>query len=47
MEILLKQQVWFLMQGVEDTDDVFILQYDHLFKDILKDHLASQSTVSM
>jgi hypothetical protein len=46
MEKLLKQRVYMLMQGYEDTNDVFHLQNDPLFKDILEDDLASQPTLS-
>jgi hypothetical protein len=43
---LLKQRVYMLMQGYEDTNDVFHLQNDPLFKDILEGDLASQPTLS-
>jgi hypothetical protein len=46
MEKLLKQRVYMLMQGYEDTNDVFHLQNDPLFKDILDGDLASQPTLS-
>ena len=47
MEKLLKQCVYMLMQGYEDTNDVlFHLQNDPLFKDILDGDLASQPTLS-
>ena len=39
MEKLLKQRVYMLMQGYEDTNDVFHLQNDPLFKNILEDDL--------
>ena len=45
-EKLLKQRVYMLMQGYEDTNDVFHLQNDPLFKDILEGDLASQPTLS-
>lgn len=43
---LLKQRVFMLMQGYEDCNDVFHLQHDPLFKDILEGDLASQPTLS-
>lgn len=43
---LLKQRVFMLMQGYEDTNDVFHLQNDPLFRDILEGDLASQPTLS-
>ena len=43
---LLKQRVYMLMQGYEDANDVFHLQNDPLFKDILEGDLASQPTIS-
>jgi hypothetical protein len=43
---LLKQRIYMLMQGYEDTNDVFHLQNDPLFKDILEGDLASQPTLS-
>ena len=43
---LLKQRVFMLMQGYEDTNDVFHLQHDPLYKDILDGDLASQPTLS-
>jgi len=46
MEKLLKQRVYMLMQGYEDANDVFHLQNDPLFKDILEGDLASQPTLS-
>jgi len=46
IEKLLKQRVFMLMQGYEDTNDVHHLQYDPLYKDILEGNLASQPTLS-
>lgn len=46
VEHLLKQRVYMLMQGYEDTNDVYHLQHDPLFKDILQGDLASQPTLS-
>jgi len=46
IEKLLKQRVFMLMQGYEDNNDVFHLQNDPLFKDILEGDLASQPTMS-
>jgi hypothetical protein len=46
LEKLLKQRVFTLMQGYEDTNDVQYLKNDHLLKDILKGDLASQPTMS-
>ena len=46
MEKLLKQRVYMLMQGYEDANDVFHLQNDPLFKDILEGDLASQPALS-
>lgn len=43
---LLKQRVFMLMQGYEDTNDVFHLQHDPLYKDVLDGDLASQPTLS-
>ena len=43
---LLKQRVFMLMQGYEDCNDVFHLQNDPLYKDILEGGLASQPTLS-
>ena len=34
------------MQGYEDANDVFHLQHDPLYKDILEGDLASQPTIS-
>lgn len=42
----LKQRVFMLMLGYEDTNDVTHLQNDPLFKDILQGDLASQPTIS-
>jgi hypothetical protein len=42
----LKQRVYMLMQGYADCNDVFHLQNDPLFKDILEGDLASQPTMS-
>jgi len=46
IEKLLKQRVFMLMQGYEDANDVFHLQHDPLYKDILDGDLASQPTIS-
>jgi len=46
VEKLLKQRVYMMMQGYEDCNDVFHLQNDPLFKDILEGDLASQPTMS-
>lgn len=46
IEKLLKQRVFMLMQGHEDANDVFHLQHDPLYKDILGGDLASQPTIS-
>lgn len=43
---LVKQRVFMLMQGYEDTNDVNILKHDPVFKDILAGELASQPTLS-
>ncbi len=43
---MLKQRFFMLMQGYEDANDVYHLQHDSLYKDILEDHLASQPTIS-
>ena len=45
VEKLLKQRVYMLVQGYEDTNDVFHLQNDPLFKDILCGDMASQPTL--
>lgn len=42
----LKQRVFMLMLGYEDTNDVIHLQNDPLFKDVLQGDLASQPTIS-
>ena len=46
IEKLLKQRVYMLMQGYEGGNDVFHLQHDPLYKDILEGDLASQPTIS-
>ncbi len=45
VEKLLKQGVYMLMRGYEDGDDVFHLQHDPLYKDVLQGALASQPTI--
>ena len=42
----LKQRVFMMMLGYEDTNDVFHLKHDPLFKDVLQGDLASQPTLS-
>ena len=42
----LKQRVYSLMQGYEDTNDVKYLMNDPLYKDILEGDMASQPTLS-
>jgi len=42
----LKQRVFMMMLGYEDTNDVTHLQHDPLFKDVLEGDLASQPTLS-
>lgn len=42
----LKQRVYMLMLGYEDTNDVVHLQNDPVFKDVLQGNLASQPTTS-
>ena len=42
----LKQRVFMLMLGYEDTNDVKHLKNDPIFKDVLQGALASQSTLS-
>ena len=42
----LKQRVYSLMQGYEDTNDVNYLKNDPLYKDILDGDMASQPTMS-
>ncbi len=46
IEKLLKQRVFTLMQGYEDTNDVQYLKNDPLLQDILEGELASQPTLS-
>lgn len=46
IEKLLKQRVFSLMQGYEDTNDVEHLKNDPLFQDILEGEMASQPTLS-
>ena len=46
IEKLLKQRVFMLMQGYQDANDVYHLQHDPLYKDILEGDLASQPTIS-
>jgi hypothetical protein len=46
VEKLLKQRVYMIMQGYQDTNDVFHLKNDPLFKDILEGNLASQPSLS-
>ena len=46
IEKLLKQRVYMLMQGYQDANDVFHLQHEPLYKDILEGDLASQPTIS-
>ncbi len=46
IEKLLKQRVFSLMQGYEDTNDVEHLKNDPLFQDILDGEMASQPTLS-
>jgi len=43
---LLKQRVFMLMQGYEDTNDVSHMKNDPLYQDILDGELASQPTLS-
>lgn len=45
-EKLLKQRVFSIMQGYEDTNDVEYLKNDPLFQDILDGEMASQPTLS-
>ena len=45
-EKLLKQRVYSLMQGYEDTNDVNYLKNDPLYKDVLDGDMASQPTLS-
>jgi hypothetical protein len=46
IEKLLKQRVYSLMQGYEDTNDVNYLKNDPLYKDVLDGDMASQPTLS-
>lgn len=46
IEKLLKQRVFMLMAGYEDTNDVHHLKNDPLYQDILEGSLASQPTLS-
>jgi hypothetical protein len=46
VEKLLRQRVYTLMQGYEDTNDVNYLKNDTLYKDILEGDMASQPTLS-
>ncbi|MEQ9262880.1 MAG: IS1380 family transposase [Owenweeksia sp.] len=46
VEKLLKQRVFTLMQGYEDTNDVDQLKNDPLYQDILDGEMASQPTLS-
>lgn len=46
VEKLLKQRVYMLMAGYEDTNDVHQLKKDPLYQDILGGELASQPTLS-
>ncbi len=46
IEKLLKQRVFTLMQGYEDTNDVEHLKNDPLYQDILDGQMASQPTLS-
>lgn len=46
VEKLLKQRVFTLMQGYEDTNDVTHLKNDPIYKDVLQGELASQPTLS-
>lgn len=45
-ESQLKQRVFMMMLGYQDTNDVTHLQHDPLFKDVLQTDLASQPTIS-
>ena len=45
-EAQLKQRIYMLMLGYEDTNDVAHLQNDPIFKDVLQGDLASQPTTS-
>ena len=46
LEKILKQRVFMLMAGYEDTNDVTYLKNDPLYQDILGGELASQPTLS-
>lgn len=46
VEKLLKQRVYMLMAGYEDTNDVSHLKKDPLYQDILESQMASQPTLS-
>lgn len=46
VEKLLKQRVFSLMHGYEDTNDVKYLKNDPLYQDVLQGDLASQPTMS-
>ena len=46
VEKLVKQRVYMLMQGYEDTNDVSTLKHDPVFTDILEGDMASQPTLS-
>jgi len=46
IEKLLKQRVFTMMQGYEDTNDVIYLKNDPLYQDILDGDMASQPTMS-
>ena len=46
IEKLLRQRVYTLMQGYEDTNDVKYLKNDPLYQDILNGDMASQPTLS-
>ena len=43
----LKQRVYMMVLGYEDTNDVTHLQHGSLFKDVLQGDLESQPTLSM
>ena len=43
---MVKQRVFMLMQGYEDTNDVEHLKHDPVFEDILEGDMASQPTLS-
>ena len=46
VEKLLKQRVFTLVQGYEDTNDVEHLKNDPLYQDVLGGKMASQPTLS-